>query len=113
MVFDTRVNATEAEEYRYMNPLKKSRPGAGQIRNLHEFSKTTIEMTTAPLHQRKKTRTYHLHQEMNTGKMYDPYSYMKDAFSAEEELTFINKEQTFFQMMLLKSDLLTKQLWRE
>ena len=38
VVYDTRVNATEAEEYRYMNPLKKSRPGGGKIRNLPEHS---------------------------------------------------------------------------
>ena len=50
---------------------------------------------------------------MNKGKMYDPYSYMRDAFNEEEEALFCGKEQTFFQMMLLRSDLLTKQLWRE
>jgi hypothetical protein len=50
---------------------------------------------------------------MNKGKMYDPYSYMRDAFNEEEESLFCNKEQTFFQMMLLRSDFLTKQLWRE
>jgi hypothetical protein len=39
---------------------------------------------------------YHLHQELNTRKMYDPYGYMRDAFSSEEEITFLAKEQTFF-----------------
>ena len=36
VVYDTRVNATEAEEFRKMNPLKKARPGGGQIRNLKQ-----------------------------------------------------------------------------
>ena len=34
VVYDTRTDATEVEEYRFMNPLKKARPGGGQIRNL-------------------------------------------------------------------------------
>ena len=29
VVYDTRLNATDSEEHRYMNPLKKARPGAG------------------------------------------------------------------------------------
>ena len=29
VVYDTRIDATEVEEYRYMNPLKKARPGSG------------------------------------------------------------------------------------
>lgn len=45
--------------------------------------------------------------------MYDPYSYMSDAMSKEEDEVFLAKEQEFLQLMMLKSDLLTKQLWRE
>lgn len=45
--------------------------------------------------------------------MIDPYSYMRDMMNAEEEEAFLKKEQTFFQLMLFKSDLLTKLLWRE
>lgn len=40
--------------------------------------------------------------------MIDPYSYMRDAMNKEEEEAFLLKEQTFFQLMLLKNDLLTK-----
>ena len=36
VVYDTRLNATEAEEFRFMNPLKKSRPGGVHMRNLHK-----------------------------------------------------------------------------
>ena len=36
VVYDTRIDATEVEEFRYMNPLKKSSPGAGKFRNLTE-----------------------------------------------------------------------------
>lgn len=45
--------------------------------------------------------------------MFDPYGYFRDNLAKEEEIAFQAKESTFFQMMLLKSDLLTKQLWRE
>lgn len=39
VVYDTRENATEAEEYRFMNPLKKARPGSGRVRNHSENAK--------------------------------------------------------------------------
>ena len=34
VVFDTRVDASEQEEYRFMNPLKKPKKGGARIRNL-------------------------------------------------------------------------------
>ena len=34
VVYDTRNDATESEEYRPMNPLKKARPGNDKIRNI-------------------------------------------------------------------------------
>ena len=46
-------------------------------------------------------------------KMHDPYDYFRNNLTQEEEQAFINKEQTFYSMMQLKQDMLTKQLWRE
>jgi hypothetical protein len=34
VVFDTRVDASEQEEHRFMNPLKKPKKGGARIRNL-------------------------------------------------------------------------------
>jgi len=34
VIYDTRIDASEVEEFRTMNPLKKARPGGGRIRNL-------------------------------------------------------------------------------
>ena len=45
--------------------------------------------------------------------MYDPYSYFRDNLSKDEEEAFLAKEEDFYRMMLLRSDLLTKQMWRE
>ena len=45
--------------------------------------------------------------------MLDPYSYMLNNLSREEENAFLDKERQFYELMLLRSDLLTKQLWRE
>ena len=40
VVYDTRVDATEKEEHRVMNPLKKARrDGSGKIRNLAQYAK--------------------------------------------------------------------------
>ena len=36
VVYDTRIDATEAEEFRFMNPLKKTTSSAGKFRNLPE-----------------------------------------------------------------------------
>ena len=52
VVYDTRVNATEAEEYKHMNPLKKSRKGGTRTRNLHEESKEAQDAASAPTHTR-------------------------------------------------------------
>ena len=115
VVYDTRVDATEKEEFRFMNPLKKARPGGGGNRNLAEAAKLGAELAQSPLHQRKRRDFLHLHPELNSKrtKMYDPYSYMRDAMNKDEEEAFLEKEQNFLQLMLLKSDMLTKQLWRE
>lgn len=53
----------------------------------------------------------HMHSDLNPRgktKMFDPYGYFRDNLAKEEEIAFQAKESTFFQMMLLKSDLLTK-----
>ena len=34
VVFDTRADASEQEEHRFMNPLKKPKKGGARIRNL-------------------------------------------------------------------------------
>ena len=100
-----------------MNPLKKARPGGDRLRNLQEASQRAAEMVTSPIHQRKKTPYKHLHpaldQQNGKNKMFDPYSYMHNNLSSEEEQVFLEKENGFFQMSLLRSDLTTKQLWRE
>ena len=36
VVFDTRVDASEQEESRFMNPLKKPKKGGARIRNLDQ-----------------------------------------------------------------------------
>ena len=36
VVFDTRVDASEQEEHRFMNPLKKPKKGGARIRNLDQ-----------------------------------------------------------------------------
>ena len=48
VVYDTRVDASEIEEYKYMNPLKKPRKGGARIRNLHEESKEAQDAIKAP-----------------------------------------------------------------
>lgn len=111
VVYDTRVDATEVEEYRFMNPLKKARPGGGQFRNLTEAQQHAHDIISAPIHARKKTPFMHMHSDLNPRgktKMFDPYGYFRDNLAKEEEIAFQAKESTFFQMMLLKSDLLTK-----
>lgn len=115
VVFDTRTNATEVEEYRSMNPLMKARGGGGRLRNLQEHAKKISELARAPYHQRKKTPVTHMHPELNSKKMkaYDPYGYFHRNLSKEEEDVFMQKEQEFFELMLLKNDLLTKHIWRE
>ena len=75
-------------------------------------------MVTSPIHPRKKTPYKHLHPEMDRQldkktKMYDPYSYFRDALNPEEEENFLHKERVFYQNMLLRSDMTTKALWRE
>ena len=45
--------------------------------------------------------------------MYDPFDYFRNNISTEEEHAFLEKEKTWYASMLLRSDLLTKQLYRE
>ena len=52
VVYDTRVDASEAEEFKYMNPLKKARKGGARIRNLQEESKEAQDAIQAPTHTR-------------------------------------------------------------
>lgn len=97
VVYDTRIDASEAEEQRFMNPLKKARRGSGSIRNLDEAQKEAMQIVSAPLHARKKTPFQHMHPEFNkqdgkTVKMYDPYAYFRSNLSAEEEKNFLAKE---------------------
>ena len=94
VVYDTRIDATEAEEYRFMNPLKKARPGSGQIRNLTEVQEVMAEKVAAPLHLRKRTPFAHPYPEMNTKKsrMFDPYDYFRSNLLEQEEKTFNDKE---------------------
>lgn len=97
MVYDTRVNATEAEEFRKMNPLMKARPGGGQIRNLKQAQEKAAELAIAPNHLRKRTPYYHLHPEMDSKKapMYDPFDYFRNNLTKEEEHAFTTKEEQF------------------
>ena len=46
-------------------------------------------------------------------RVYDPYDYFRTTLPQDAEDTFKLKEKVFQQMMLLKYDYLTKQLWRE
>ena len=66
VVYDTRIDATEVEEFRYMNPLKKSSPRAGKFRNLTEVQQEASEMIGAPFHLRKRTPFVHPYPEMNS-----------------------------------------------
>lgn len=52
------------------------------------------EIIPAPVHLRKKTPFSYPHPEMNTvrQKMRDPYDYMRNNLSKEEEKAFTNKE---------------------
>ena len=91
VVYDTRTNATEAESFRYTNPLKKARKGGGQIRNIQQYMQEMEEFMVAPIHQRKQTPYSHLHREMNPikSKMYDPYAFLHKNLSKEEEEIFV------------------------
>lgn len=58
------------------------------------------EIVPAPVHLRKKTPFSYPHAEMNINsgrrRMQDPYDYMRNNLSKEEEKTFMDKEQGFF-----------------
>ena len=112
VVYDTRSNATEAEEYKFMNPLKKSRKGGTRIRNINQEAKDAQERAHVPAHTRRPVLVQNA-QQAAEDRIYDPYDYFRTGFPEEEEGIFCTKEQNFQQLMLIKYDYLTKQLWRE
>jgi protease II len=93
-----------------MNPLKRANKGGTRIRNLNEVSSKAQELAVAPGYQRRITTTI----TPEGDKIHDPYDYFRQGpLSKEDDTGFMMMEQTFMNLMLMKNDYLTKQIWRE
>ncbi len=111
VVYDTRPQNVPRyeEEHRFMNPLKRANKGGTRIRNLNEVSAKAQQLAVAPGYQRRITTTVVQGEKVN-----DPYDYFRQGpLSKDDDQGFTMQEQTFMNLMLMKNDYLTKQLWRE
>lgn len=111
-MYDTRPGNIPSyeQEFRAANPLKKAGKGGTRIRNLNKAAQEAQELASAPDYQRRVQVT-----QLPTGeKVYDPYDYWRQGpISKEDEHGFTFGEQSFMNLMLMKNDYLTKQMWRE
>lgn len=111
VIYDTRPldEPTYEEEHKFMNPLKRANKGGTRIRNLNEVSAKAQQLAVAPGYQRRMTTTI-----VDGEKVHDPYDYFRQGpLSKEDDQGFMMQEQTFMNLMLMKNDYLTKQIWRE
>lgn len=113
MVYDTRPNAGDEEEWRFMNPLKKAKKGGTRIRNLHEHAaEAQKHFAQAPTYARKPVQVRNMHEPKGS-RLVDPFDYFRTLLTEEDEEMFCTRESMFAQVMLLKYDYLTKTIWRE
>ena len=115
VVYDARPKEAAAleQEFQSVNTLKKS--GSSRVRNIHEFAKEAANAATAPSYMKRPTKISHI-PFTSEPQGIDPFDYYRTGtplFSKMDEDEFVMGEDTFRQAMLLKTDVLTKLMWRE
>lgn len=120
VVYDTRLDATEKEEFRFMNPLKKVRQWADPTfgRNYIEDAKNAEELARSPIHLRKHTKIrplYSAHSDKSSNnkqvEVTDPYDHWRTGQILESDVVeFESKERQFWEQMTFRGDLLTRQM---
>jgi len=64
-----------------------------------------------PIHPKRPYKVQNMH-EPTTSKLNDPYHWVRE-MTAEDRALFKREEEEYFRLLMLKNDLLHKQLVRE
>jgi hypothetical protein len=110
VIYDTRPQVDPEGEKVLGNPLKKARMPT-KIRNVNETAQEALKIARWPIHPARQYKVQNMHEPAGS-KLHDPYHWVQYMSDQDREF-FKRAEEEYYQLVLLKYDLLHKQLIRE
>jgi pyruvate-formate lyase-activating enzyme len=110
VIYDTRQDQYAEEISVNVNTLKKAKLPT-RIRNINQAAQEAQTIARWPIHPKRPYKVQNMH-EPTTSKLNDPYHWVRE-MTAEDRALFKREEEEYFRLLMLKNDLLHKQLVRE
>lgn len=111
VIYDARPGLELDEVKVLANPLKKAK-APSRIRNMEEAARAGLKAAHWPIHPQRPHRVQNMHEPSNS-KVVDPYHWMGPQMSKEDRDLFLREETEYYQLSLLKQDMLYRQILRE